>query len=421
MICSNEVESVLNNYCVMGNTGELAGLLATLNVKKVVLFPAGKLTRMLLDDNKLDDVAFICDNAIDMQGEYIHDIPVVSPKAIASETGNDLCIVVTSPNLYHSFLTQIKEYGCSDKWKTICCFWPSQYVKKFYDEYRFIDRRRGSSKLLIVLSGYKQRLWDIVFKRIKLFTPDDIDVCVMSSGLFNDELDHICTENSWSYLSTSLNKLTLIQNIAIKLHPNAKFIYKLDEDMFICDGFFQGLLDTFEKVERESYYRVGLVAPIIPVNPHGNVRFLEKMELIDEYTSLFGKPYYDFATHFYDHTDETVYLWRKTIPIDATAKKFHDMPFSFYVCPHRFSIGAIMYKRKIWEELGGFDVANNNCIGVDETQIAMLFLTTTKFYSMVIAENVLAGHFCFGSAEDTASIYELFEQNEELFDVPNAT
>ena len=281
MICSNEVKSVLNNYSVIGNTGEIAGLLKTISANRVVLFPAGRLTRMLLSENKPDNVAFICDNAIEMQGKYIGDIPIVSPKVLADETNEDLCIIITSPNLYQSFLVQIREYGCSDKWKTICCFWPTHYVRKFYDEHRFIDRRRDSKKLLIVLAGYKQRLWNIVFKRIKLFTPDDIDVCVMTSGLFSEEIGHICTENSWSYLSTSQNKLTLIQNIAIKLHPNAELIYKLDEDMFICKGFFQGLLETFNKVEQASSYRVGLVAPIIPVNPHGNVRFLEKMGLIE--------------------------------------------------------------------------------------------------------------------------------------------
>ena len=68
-------------------------------------------------------------------------------------------------------------------------------------------------------------------------------------GLFNEKLNKMCEEKKWSYLSVEENKVTLAQNIAIELHKDAKYIYKLDEDMFITKGFFENLKDTYLKVK----------------------------------------------------------------------------------------------------------------------------------------------------------------------------
>ena len=82
-------------------------------------------------------------------------------------------------------------------------------------KYNFTNRSTGKNKCCIILAGYKSFVWDTVFPRIKKFIPEDIDVCVVSSGLYSEELDKICSENDWSYLSTNRNNVSVAQNVAL--------------------------------------------------------------------------------------------------------------------------------------------------------------------------------------------------------------
>ena len=87
----------------------------------------------------------------------------------------------------------------------------------------------------------------------------------------------------------SEHKKELIQNLAIHLHPKADYIFKLDEDIFITEGYFENMLRAYHHAE-EGDYIPGVLAPLIPINGYGNVRILEKMGLVDVYTVLFEKP-----------------------------------------------------------------------------------------------------------------------------------
>ena len=396
--------------------GEAISDLSSVQDKKLVLFPSGQYTRLFLQFQKPDHIFCICDNSSEMQGKTIQDIPIASPEKLCEEEG-EFCIIVTSPNLAYEFTQQLKALQLSERCEIIVCNWGSFTAKKLYDPFTFEDKRKNVTKTLLVLAGYKEKLWDIVFKRIKRFVPDDIDVCVMSSGKYIPELSELCKDNQWSYLSTKTNNLSLIQNIAIKLHPNADYIYKLDEDMFICEGFFEGLLNTHMDVERNSRYRVGIFAPLIPVNVHGNVRFMEKMNCLSEFEEKFGRAYYDFNTHFAGKTEETLFLWEHTLPLDKTSNKLSSMPYSYFVCPHRFSIGAILFKRSIWEQMGGFRVTEGSGLGSDEHDLAVFFLSHTNFYSFIIAENVLAGHYSYGKLNNPALIDDFYDQHKQHFDI----
>ena len=83
------------------------------------------------------------------------------------------------------------------------------------DAYQFKDRKRGSSTLVIVLAGYKQPLWPHVFPRLESAMPEGVDVCIMSAGKFDAQLDQLCEKNGWSYLATKTNDVSLVQNVAI--------------------------------------------------------------------------------------------------------------------------------------------------------------------------------------------------------------
>ena len=105
-------------------------------------------------------------------------------------------------------------------------------------KYTFIDRKKDSDRLCIILAGYKQFLWEDVFGRLAKYAPKDIDICIVSSGIYSEELAKIAEKNKWSYLSVKQNKVSLVQNIAINLFNKANYIYKIDEDIFVTKNFF---------------------------------------------------------------------------------------------------------------------------------------------------------------------------------------
>ena len=161
--------------------------------------------------------------------------------------------------------------------------------RRYTSHYRFIDRSSGNENLLIIVAGYQQYLWEKVFDRISEYSDYDLDICVVVPGKDDNELKQICEGNNWSYLCTKENKLALAQNMAIKLHPSAEWIYKLDEDMFIGRGYFQGLKETYRKADVDGRYRVGVVSPLINVNGACYRWYLEKKGLVEEYEEKFAE------------------------------------------------------------------------------------------------------------------------------------
>lgn len=113
-------------------------------------------------------------------------------------------------------------------------------------------------------------------------------MCIVIPGKESEELKQICNKNRWSYLSAKQNKLALAQNMAIKLHPNAEWIYKLDEDIFVGDGCFDNLMQTLKKAESEQIHQVGVVAPALNINGFSYRYVLEKLGGYQGYIEKFG-------------------------------------------------------------------------------------------------------------------------------------
>lgn len=173
-----------------------------------------------------------------------------------------------------------------------------RYKQKAFGKCKWFNRQRNKKKLCIILAGYKSFLYDIVFDRIERYIPSDIDVCIVSSSIFDKKLYDIAEKNQWSYLSTERNNVSLVQNMAIRLHPDAEFIYKIDEDIFMTKNSFEKLMDTYNKAVRDKKYYVGFVAPLIPVNGYGYVRVLEKLNKVDDYKDKFGAVTYGGSGRF---------------------------------------------------------------------------------------------------------------------------
>ncbi|RHP47295.1 hypothetical protein [Clostridium sp. AF32-12BH] len=287
-------------------------------------------------------------------------------------------------------------------------------------EHTFIDRSKHRKDLCIIIAGYKPYLYQDVFERLVRFMPEDMDVCIASSGVFSAELERIASKQGWSYLSTKRNCVTLLQNVAILKHPEAEYIYKIDEDIFVTEHCFEQMKETFLKVERDGLYDVGFVAPLLPINGYCHLRILDKLNLKQEYATKFERPIYaSYSTRMIEKSPEVAkFFWGEGgyIPsIDELARCFGKESFSYSACPVRFSIGFILMRREFWESMGMWKVfAESPCMGVDEEQICSECIIRSK--AMIVAENAVAGHLSFG--QQNVAMKQYYEEHRDRFRCP---
>ncbi len=297
--------------------------------------------------------------------------------------------------------------------------WENEFVRQrwYLADYRLEDRRRKLSKACFVLSGYKEFLWDIVFGRLKQFVPEDVDVCILSSGMYSERLSRIARENGWSYLSTELNDVTLVQNIAIRLFEDADWIYKMDEDIFVTHGSFETLMRTYVEMEHEGPYQVCFTAPLIPVNGYGYIRILERLGKREIYEERFEKVVYGCHPESMLEKDINAagFMWGAggDIPQLDSLNDMFSKDREYSVCGVRFSIGFILFHRSTWETMKGFSVSGKLDLGVDEVELCQHCMVQSK--AIIIAENTVVGHFSF--KQQAEKMREFYEKNQGLFQI----
>lgn len=303
-------------------------------------------------------------------------------------------------------------------------------LPKFEKLLYFLDNSSNKETMCFILAGYKQFTWDIIFKRIKKFCSNDIDICIVSSGLYSNELKNIATKNRWSYISMEKNCVTLALNSAIQSFPNVKKIFKIDEDIFITDGFFENLPKIYEYAKKD--YFPCFSAPLIPINGYGYRRILEKLNLVKKYTDLFEYPKVSAGNHMQieSNPDVAKFFWCKNnfIPQIDMLNKIMKEDFiqtlnikagskynggGYTICPIRFSIGAIYFEKEILENASYFPVKKGSCMGLDEEFLCNL--ATTKSKTMIISESQVVGHLSFGKQNDTMKEY--FLNNKNIFEI----
>lgn len=283
--------------------------------------------------------------------------------------------------------------------------------------YTFKDRSKGQNKMAMVLAGYKEYLYEPVFRRFKQNLTPDIDVCIITSGKFVPEIDAMCEKEGWSYLSTKENHVSLVQNVAILLHPNAQYIYKMDEDIFLCSDFFDRLMKAYEHAKEGQYYP-GVMAPLININGYGYVRLLEKLGLTETYTKMFGKPMYAGGPENIIETSAEVarFFWGEGgyFPsIDEIDRKLAEEPLEERPCPVRFSIGAILFERSLWERMHYFSVRLKHRVelGLDEEDLCAFCINSSL--PIMVSENLVVGHFSFGP--QNAAMREYFDSHKDIW------
>ena len=99
--------------------------------------------------------------------------------------------------------------------------------------------------------------------------------------------------------------------------------------------------------------------------------------------------------------------------IDEMNMRFAADPIEERGTPIRFSIGAILFDRSIWEDMGYFSVDRTSVsLGSDEAELCSYCCLKSR--PIVVSENVLVGHFSFGPQNDVMKEY--FMQNKEMFE-----
>lgn len=283
--------------------------------------------------------------------------------------------------------------------------------KKTRTKYKFIDRSTSKNTLCYILAGYKPFTWDEVFDRIKKYAPKDIDICILSSGVWSDELNKIAEQNNWSYLSTKRNNVSVAQNLLFKIFNNVQKFYKIDEDIFITKYFFEELNKVYEASKKDLFVP-GIICPLIPVNGFGHVEILKRFGALDEYSKRFEPVKYMHGSNrmIENNVDVAKFMWGEdgTIPkLDVMCEILKKDPFEYVICPIRFSIGAIMFDKHTVEALNGFDVGGRgSALGVDEGQLCGLCVSHSLV--MMVSKNTVVGHLSFGSQnKEMAEYYKL--------------
>ena len=286
------------------------------------------------------------------------------------------------------------------------------------DKYVFDNRSSNSKNLCIILAGFQPFYWDAVFERVrenaKMFDEGiDICVCVPKGETGADELRERCENEGWSYLKIHKDLLAQVQNVAISLHESAEWIFKIDEDILLSKDYFAKLKRAYTSFAQTSYMKVGFVAPLINVNAFGTFRFLNAVGAMGEYEHKFGK--YDLMENWHEaaihhSADVAEFIWERSIPFDQVSGLIaEENRGQIEVCPHRFSIGAILIKREYWEKMSQFEVRTEGSMGVEEAQICNFCMN--DMHAIVVAKDVLAGHLGFYSQKKR--VREFFESHKK--------
>lgn len=250
----------------------------------------------------------------------------------------------------------------------------------------------------------------------------NIDVCVVSPWKKDLKLIEYCKNFWWSYLYTKDNKLALAQNLAIKIHPNAEFVYKMDEDIFITKWFFSKLKEKYILSCDISEFNPWWIAPVININAFTYSYFLSTINKREDFVKKFWKLKQDAC---YQIRQENIryswkiarYLWENSLNIDDVQKKYFDKIdisrnfISNSVC---FSIWCFMFKRNLREDLnsgGWFKVSIDGELAKEEQQFLSYGVWKSK--PIIMCENCLVWHFWFWPQKQ--EMKKFFEDNIDLF------
>lgn len=289
--------------------------------------------------------------------------------------------------------------------------------RKYSSKYLVEGTVTGRKKMLYVLAGYKPYLWNDVFGRICAFQPEDMEVCIISSGKYCEQLSSICKRNNWVYVSTKLNNICVASNIAIRLFPKAEYIFKLDEDIYLPENYFEEMIKAYDYIESHEPCLISYICPQLPLGFYGMHSFLERMNCLDEYEGKFGKHRIGGTAvnpNFRKSGQVDCFIWEKIGNFDACAGSYFADGFSYEACITRSGIAAILFKRTFWEKIGGLKRFRGKGLGSEGDEGQITSFCALSFMPFFCVNNILVGHFAFGGAE--TEVLKLRQRKPEIFE-----
>jgi hypothetical protein len=109
--------------------------------------------------------------------------------------------------------------------------------------------------------------------------------------------------------------------------------------------------------------------------------------------------------------DVAKWIWERTHPIDKNLMIFNSQPVDYEPIPHRFSIGAILFRRSFWSRINGFKAAPEGMLGIEEKDLAQQCAVNSRV--PLLSLNTAAGHLAFGPQKETMIPY--YDDNEKMF------
>ena len=284
--------------------------------------------------------------------------------------------------------------------------------------FEFKDRSKGSEKLCVIIAGHKPFIWKYIFPRLAAFTPKDLDVVLLVPGKNQKKLEEVAKKYGWSYLNVFRNNINVAQNIAAILHQKAKYIYKIDEDMFITENFFEYCMELFEYAEKNLDVDIGFVSTLINVNGYGFRKILKLFNSTDEFEKKFGKVKITAGSaekmDFTKNSEVARYIWnlcKKNGSIDEISSRLNSDELNYSICPIRYSIGAILYKKSLLIDMDYFEWTLGNGVSIDEIQLCNYCNKNSKV--AMIGEDMMIGHLCYGP--QTQGMLEMLEKESNYF------
>ncbi len=345
-----------------------------------------------LYENHYDkNLKLIVDNFKAVYCKEYKGISVKEPKELRKLDPGTFCVLL-SVGYSDAIRRQVGAYGISDVYNLLDLQDKIIPLYRFHIPYTFTDRSKEKKYLCYILAGYEPKIWDSTLARIEAFQSEDIDYCLVSSGIYSPVLEELAGKNGWSYLYTEQNQVCHIQNLAIELHPKADYIFKIDEDIFIGKDFFRYMIQEFHKIEKTGAYRIGFAVPVIPINCCGHVFYLDAIGKRAEFEEQFGRTY---ICHFSNVYAEEVaeYLWDTIDDFDIMAGRFLENSKNDILNAY-FNIGCIMFTRERWYMMGKWpEQPGTDGMGADERFIYKD--NWEKEMAIYEIRSVLAGHLAF--------------------------
>lgn len=383
------------------------------------IYGAGIIGRRIIDVlecmKRMDRIDGVVVTKKDQESMQVKEYKVQEIDQVSTSLESTVFIIAVSKKYEVEVLKELESRGYNQ-----FILWDNTIFREKWKiaEYCFEDRKKNWEKVCFILAGYKEYLWENIFERFQKFVPHDVEVCILSSGKYSARLSEIAKENNWSYLSTSLNSVTAVQNIAIENYPYAEWIYKMDEDIFVTEGCFEKMFDTYQRVEQEQPYQMGFSTVLIPVNGYGHIRILNKLGKKDIYEEKFDKVLYGGHPQkmIEKSADAAKFMWGAdgNIPrLDELNRQLKEREEEYSFCNVRYSIGFVLFHREFWELLKGFTVTGSPDMGRDEEEMCRMCMVNS--YAIAVCENAVVGHFSFG--QQTEGMKEYYEKYPEFFKI----